>query len=451
MEEKMQEMPRDIEAEKALLGNILSEEEALFEVMESITPDMFYLKSHRQIYSTILELAQNGISIDQITVSDKLETNGLLEKIGGFEYIDELINYNSILSNTTEYIKVIIEKYKLRKIIEASNKMLKQAYSKEEKTQEILSAAEKLILGLDDDTKSDKLMTFRENLDVLMFELEETNKVKGKLAGASTGFPDLDKKISGLKGSNLLILAARPAMGKSALAVNIATNVARIEKKPVLIFNLEMSKTEIIKRILSSESRIENNKIATLSLNSDELETVAHTQDNIANYPIYISDSSDVNILEIKSKARKLKEKEGLGLIVIDYLQLITPLNKSRGSRENEISEISRGLKKIAMELNVPVLALSQLSRSVEKGESKKPGLADLRESGAIEQDADVVFFIYREGYYNPEAEGGNIAEIIIAKNRAGSTGSVELVWTGEYTRFDSYTSVNLEDVRFLD
>ena len=406
--------PNDVSAEKALLGAMLVDKDIVLEATEKIKPEYFYMPDNKAIYSAMLSLNIENEPVDIITVKNVLEKENIFDKIGGLDYLTELTNSTPIISNATNYINIIIEKYKLREIIQTGTQITELGYSNEDATQ-IVDLVEKKIFDL---AKSER---------------------GSAIVGVPSGFIDLDHRTTGFKGSSLIVLAARPGMGKSALAINIATNAALKNGIGSVIFNLEMSKVELTKRILSSEAMVDNKNINTGTMNADEMARLGMAGKLLSNAQIYIDDTPGINIMEIRAKARRLKLEKNIGLIVIDYLQLIEPVGRRNGTREQEISEISRALKKLAMELDIPIIALSQLSRSAEKGEKgKRPMLSDLRESGAIEQDADMVLFIYRDDYYDKETEKRNIAEIILAKNRGGSVGTVELLWMGNFTKFEN-------------
>ncbi len=336
----------------------------------------------------------------------------------------------------------------LRDLIQMSNEFIALGYDETEEADAILSAAEKGVFELAQKKNAKGYTALKDILVENFNKLEELYNKKGSVTGIPTGFIDFDKKTAGLHNSDLIILAARPAMGKSAFAVNIATNVAVRSKVPVAIFSLEMSKEQVVNRILCSEAMVDSNKVRTGQLDDNDWVKLATTVGMISEAPMYIDDSSDINIMQIRTKCRKLKTEKNIGLIIIDYLQLIQGTGKKNATRENEISEISRSLKILAKEIDVPVIALSQLSRGTEKRENKVPMLSDLRESGSIEQDADIVMFIHREGYYKPESEDRNLAQVILAKHRAGSIGEVNLTWMGDYTKFvNAETRYDEEDM----
>ena len=371
-----------------------------------------------------------------ITVKDQLTLRGTLEKVGNIEYLSSLIDIVPTTSNIENYVKIVEAKSTTRNMIKTANDILKMGYSGTEEVDTIIEEAEKKIFDVLQNRNSQSYSPIKEILIESFENLELLSQNKGKLSGIESGFTDLDNKISGLNAGNLIIVAARPAMGKSAFVLNIASYVAGHNNIPTLIFSLEMSKAEMVNRILASEGEVDSMKIKNGNLESDDWLKLGEASSRLSEIPLYIDDKAGLTAAELRSKCRKAQLEKGIGLIIIDYLQLMEGPGKSNVSRQQEISDISRSLKILAKELKVPVIALSQLSRATEGRDNKKPILSDLRESGAIEQDADIVMFIHREEYYNPDTEKKNMAEIIIAKNRSGSTGSVDLAWFGNYTKF---------------
>ena len=428
--------PNDIEAEQAVLGSMLVDKDAVFEAMEVLKEDDFYREDHKSIYSAISTLCSRGEPIDIITVKSELELQGKLEKIGGVEYLVDLPEKVPTIANIQKYVKIVEEKSILRNLIKASNEITTMGYEQTEEVETIMEQAEKKIFDLMQ-KKNQKGYTLLKDVLIGTFsELEQLYNQKESITGVPTGFIDLDRITAGLHKSDLVLVAARPAMGKSAFANSIAVNAALKHNVPVVIFNLEMSKEQVGSRILCSEAMVESNKVRTGSLSEEEWVKLATAVAPLSEAPIYIDDTAGISVAEIRAKCRKLKLEKNIGLVVIDYLQLIQASGKKNLNREQEISEISRALKILAKELEVPVIALSQLSRAPEQRPDHRPMLSDLRESGAIEQDADIVMFLYRDDYYNPETENKNVAEVIIAKHRAGATGTVELLFLGEYTKF---------------
>lgn len=430
--------PHDIEAEQAILGCMLTDKDSVIDAIEVLKEDAFYREDNRAIYSAILSLYSKSEPIDLITVKAELVEAGNFERVGGLEYLASLPERVPTTSNVDKYIKIVEEKAMLRSLIMSANDLVALGYDETEDVDILMDMAEKKVFELAQ-KKNTKGYTPLKDVLVESFEkLEELYNQKGRISGLSTGFMDLDLKTSGLHNSDLIIVAARPAMGKSAFAINIATNIAVQSGKGVAIFNLEMSKEQVGNRILCSEAMVDSNKIRTGQIEDDDWVKLASTLSRLSEAPIYIDDTAGISIMEIRAKCRKLKIEKDIGLVVIDYLQLIQGSGKRNASREQEISEISRSLKILAKELDIPVIALSQLSRGVEKRDDKRPMLSDLRESGAIEQDADIVMFLYRDDYYNEDSEKKNVAEVILAKHRGGSTGTVDLAWLPSYTKFAS-------------
>lgn len=428
--------PHDIEAEQAILGCMLTDRDSVITAIEVLKEDAFYREDNKAIYSAILALYAKSEPIDIITVKAELIENGNFERVGGLEYLASLPERVPTTANVEKYIKIVDEKAMLRNLINMSNELVALGYDETEDVDRIMDMAEKKVFDLSQKKNSKGYTAIKDVLVESFAKLEELYNQKGKISGTPTGFADLDLKTSGLHDSDLIILAARPAMGKSAFAINLATNVAVQSGKGVAIFNLEMSKEQVGNRILCSEAMVDSNKIRTGQVEDEDWVKLASTLGRLSEAPIYIDDTAGISIMEIRAKCRKLKLEKDIGLVVIDYLQLIQGSGKKNASREQEISEISRSLKILAKELNIPVIALSQLSRSVEKRDDKRPMLSDLRESGAIEQDADIVIFLYRDDYYNEDSPKKNVAEVILAKHRGGSTGTVDLAWLPSYTKF---------------
>lgn len=437
--------PHDIDAEQAVLGSMLTDIDAVNAAMETLKEDAFYRDDNRAIYQAIVNLYSKSEPIDIITLKDELESMDKFEQVGGYEYLASLPDKVPTTANVQKYIKIVEEKSILRNLIKTSNEIIELGYNQTEDVEDIMDRAETKIFDIMQ-SKNQKGYTPIKDVLVESFEkLEELYNRKQHITGVPTGFSELDYKTAGLHGSELILVAARPAMGKTAFALNIAANAALRGNAPVAIFSLEMSKDQLVNRILCSEAMVDSNKVRTGKLDEDDWVKLAGAIGPLSESEIYIDDTPGISVMEIRTKCRKLKIEKDIGLVVIDYLQLVQGSNKRAGSREQEISEISRSLKILAKEINVPVIALSQLSRAVEQRPDHRPMLSDLRESGAIEQDADIVMFLYRDDYYNKESEKKDIAEVIIAKQRGGSTGTVELLWMGNYTKF-----VNLEK-RFDD
>ena len=431
--------PHDIDAEQAVLGSMLTDKDAVNAAIETLKEDAFYREDNRAIYQAIVNLYSKSEPIDIITLKDELESMDKFEQVGGFEYLASLPDKVPTTANEQKYIKIVEEKSILRNLIKTANEIIELGYDPAEDVEDIMDGAEKKIFDIMQSKNQKGYTPIKDVLVESFTKLEELYNRKQHITGVPTGFSELDYKTAGLHGSELILVAARPAMGKTAFALNLATNAALRGNAPVAIFSLEMSKDQLVNRILCSEAMVDSNKVRTGKLGEDDWVKLAGAIGPLSEAEMYIDDTPGISVMEIRTKCRKLKMEKNIGLVVIDYLQLVQG-NKRTASREQEISEISRSLKILAKEINVPVIALSQLSRAVEQRPDHRPMLSDLRESGAIEQDADIVMFLYRDDYYNKESEKKDIAEVIIAKQRGGQTGTVELLWMGQYTKF-----VNLE------
>ena len=432
--------PHDEDAEQAVLGSMLTDNDAVMAAVEVLKEDAFYREDNKIIYQAILNLYSKSEPIDIITLKDELESMGKFEQVGGFEYLASLPDKVPTTANVQKYIKIVEEKSVLRNLIKTANEIIELGYNPTEDVEDIMDGAEKKIFDIMQSKNTKSYTPIKDVLVESFTNLEKLYNQKQHVTGVPTQFYDLDDKTAGLHGSELILVAARPAMGKTAFALNIATNAALRANVPVAIFSLVMSKDQLVNRMLCSEAMVDSNKVRTGKLDEEDWTKLAEAIGPLSEAGVYIDDTPGISVMEIRTKCRKLKMEKNIGLVVIDYLQLISGSNKRNGSREQEISEISRSLKVLAKELNVPVIALSQLSRAVEQRDDHRPMLSDLRESGAIEQDADIVMFLYRDDYYNKESAEKDIAEVIIAKQRGGSTGTVKLYWMGNYTKF-----VNIE------
>ena len=430
--------PNDIEAEQAVLGSMMLDNDAVMDAINILKPEDFYREENKLIFSAMINLNGRSEPIDLITVKDELISLGKFEVCGGLEYIASLPEKVPTTANADKYIRIVEEKSMLRSLIKTSNELLDLGYNQTLETDEIIEKAEKEVFDLSLNRNRKEYTPIKDVLIETFANLEKLYNQKEHITGVPTGFIDLDYKTAGLHGSELVLVAARPSMGKTAFALNIAANAAIRAKIPVAIFSLEMSKDQLVTRMLSSETGIDSNKLKTGKMEEDDWIKLSEGLGPLSESEIYIDDTPGISITEIRNKCRKLKLEKNIGLVIVDYLQLISGSNiRKNGSREQEISEISRSLKIIAKELNVPVIALSQLSRAPEqRKDDHRPMLSDLRESGAIEQDADIVMFLYRDDYYNQESEKRNIAEVILAKHRSGSTGTIELAWFGSCTKF---------------
>lgn len=431
--------PQNLDAEMSLLGAILIDEDVLADVSEIVKSIDFYDKRHQQIFSSMINLFEQHKPVDLLTLTDQLKKKNFIDEVGGPAYLTELTNYVPTAAHAATYAEMVAQKAVRRRLIKASADISELGYKEEHSVQELLEQAEKELFSVSDQSLKQDLVSVESILLENFDRLEELHKNKGAMRGVKTGYRDLDNMTAGLQRSDLIILAARPSMGKTTLVTNLAYNVATINKQSVLFFSLEMSKEQLIDRMLADVSGVDAWNIRTGNLSDDDFNKLSEASGEIAEAPIYIDDTPGLTVLEMRTKARRAAHQSPVGLVVVDYLQLMSSSsNRTDGNRVQEVSEISRGLKLLARELNVPVIALSQLSRSVESRNPQIPQLADLRESGSIEQDADIVMFIYREAYYNPETERENITDLIISKHRNGPTGKVELYFHPERLRFMS-------------
>jgi replicative DNA helicase len=430
--------PQNLDAEKSLLGAVLIDEETLADISEHVTPKDFYDKRHATIFGGMMRLYEKHKPVDLLTLTDELKRKNEIEIVGGSAYLTELTNYVPTAAHAEAYAELVAQKAVRRRLIKASGEISELGYNEDTSTQELLEKAEAELFSVSDQSLKQDLVSIESILTDSFDRMEELHRNKGTLRGVRTGYRDLDNMTAGLQRSDLIILAARPAMGKTTLVTNLAYNVATIAKQPVLFFSLEMSKEQLVDRMLADASGVDAWNIRTGNLSDDDFSKLSEAMGEMAEAPIFIDDTPGMTVLEIRTKARRAMHEQPLGLIIVDYLQLMQGSGRSEGNRVQEVSEISRGLKLIARELNVPVIALSQLSRSVESRSPQIPQLADLRESGSIEQDADIVMFIYREAYYNPETERENLTDLIIAKHRNGPTGKIELYFHPERLRFMS-------------
>lgn len=430
--------PHNIEAEQAVLGAIFLEQEALVTASEILTPGDFYRPAHQRIYQVMVELGERGEPVDLVTVTAELENKKQLEDVGGVSYLTDLANSVPTAANAEYYCRIIEQKAVLRQLIRTATKIVTDGYNQSEDLGHLLSDAERGIMQISQKRSKGGFQHIKNVLMDAYERIESLSTSKGEVTGIPTGYPDLDKMTSGLQKSDLIILAARPSVGKTAFALNVAQNIAARAGKVVAIFSLEMAAAQLVMRMICAEGNIDAGKIRTGYLEEDDWRKLTMSIGTLSKAPVYIDDTPGVTMPDIRSKCRRLKAEQGeIGLVLIDYLQLIS----GRGggdNRQQEVSEISRTLKLMARELNCPVIALSQLSRSVEQRQDKRPMLSDIRESGSIEQDADIVAFLYREDYYDKETEEKNIIEIIIGKQRSGPTGTVKLAFLKEYNKFVS-------------
>ena len=427
--------PQNIDAEKSVLGSILVDSSVKYDVINLIKPDDFYRNDHELIFSAMCQLFNQNIPIDVITVSEKLTTTDDLDKAGGLQYLISLTEDVAIVSNAVQYVNIILNKSIQRKLIKAAGDIAKNSYQSLDDVSGLLESSEQAIFNISQNKSSKSYVKIGDALASVYEDISVTAS-SGQLPGIMTGFYDLDKLLLGFQNSDLVLIAARPGMGKTAIMLNIAQYAAVKNNIPVAIFNLEMSANQLIKRMISSDTRIESEKLrGGKQFLEEDWVKLGNVFNTLGNAPIYFDDSTDVTISGIRAKCRKLKVEKDIQMVFIDYLQLMQSGSKT-DNRTTEVSDISRGLKLLARELNVPVIVGSQLSREVEKRGDKRPMLSDLRESGAIEQDADVVLFLYRDDYYNKESEFKNVAEVIVGKHRNGSTGTVNLAFEGETMTF---------------
>ena len=444
----IKEIPNNPEAEQAVISAMFLEKNALQKACEVLNPEAFYFHNNAKIFGTIKDMAERKVPIDLTTVTTELQNKNILNEVGGVEYLTEILDSVATSANIDQYIKSVEESALLRKLIEVSTNIATSAYTPEKSVNETIDDAERKILSVVKNRRSSEFRTIKDVLIQTQKNLEKLSQAKSDVTGIATGWGDIDKLTTGLHGGQLIIIAARPAMGKTAFALNLATNVALDDGKPVALFNLEMGAEQLANRMLSSRGQVEGNKIATGKLLNDDWKKINEAISQLSEAKLYMDDTPGLTIGEIRSKCRRLASSdEGLGLVVIDYLQLITSSGNYGTNRQQEVSDISRSLKTMALELNIPVIALAQLSRAVDSRESKRPIISDLRESGSIEQDADIVAFLYRDDYYNPPAttteNNTSISEFIVAKHRNGPTKTIELLFrrdTSTFLPFDKYS-----------
>lgn len=435
--------PQNLDAEASLLGAILIDADAVVQIADIVEAEDFYDERHKRIYVAVIQLYEKHSPIDVLTLSDQLRGTGFLDMVGGPSYLTELTNFVPTATHVEQYAEIVSQKAMRRRLITASQTIVGLGFDEARSLQELIEEAETRLFEVSQRHVKQDITSIETILSESFDRLDELHKDKGKIRGVPTGFKDLDNILAGLQRSDLFILAARPSMGKTALALNIAHNVAVKSEQPVLLFSLEMSKEQLVDRMLSMESGVDAWALRTGNLTDADFEKIGQAMGTLSEAQIFIDDTPGITVSDLRTKARREAHMRPVGLIIVDYLQLMSGGSRfgGDGNRVQEISEISRGLKGVARELNVPLMALSQLSRSVESRSPQIPQLADLRESGSIEQDADVVAFIYREEYYNPESDRKNITDIFIKKHRNGPTGAVELYFDREKQRFRSLDS----------
>ncbi len=432
--------PQNIEAEQAVLGAVFLEPSSLTLASEVLIPEDFYRTSHQKIFNVMLTLNDNGKAVDLVTVTEELAASKNLEEVGGVIYLSELANSVPTAANIEYYARIVEEKSLLRRLIRTATNIAQDGYSREDEVESLLSEAEKNIMEVAQRKNAGAFQNIKDVLVKTYDNIEELANRKGDITGIPTGFSELDRMTAGFQRNDLIIVAARPSVGKTAFALNIAQNVATKTDENVAIFSLEMGAEQLVMRMLCAEGNINAQGLRTGSLTDEDWRKLTMAMGSLSNAGIFIDDTPGIRISDIRAKCRRLKQEQGLGMVLIDYLQLIQGSGRSGENRQQEVSEISRSLKELARELKVPVIALSQLSRGVEQRQDKRPMMSDIRESGSIEQDADIVAFLYRDDYYDKESENKNIIEIIIAKQRNGPVGTVSLAFVKEYNKF-----VNLE------
>ncbi len=429
--------PQNIEAEIAVLGSMLISEDAIAQTIETLAPNYFYKDVHRKIFETIVELYDSNSPVDLITLSEELKKKGILEEVGGPAYLALIANSVPSAANVQYYAKMVKEKYILRSLINVSTEIIKRCHQSAEDVDELLDSAEKSIFEIVSHRIEGRVIPIKELIKSSIATIDNLYQRKSQITGIPSGFIEFDSLTAGFQNSDLVIVAGRPSMGKSAFACSIAEHVALDEKLPVAIFSLEMSKENLVHRMLCSHARVNAHKVRSGFLSPEDWTRLTSAAGKLLEAPIFIDDTTGINVLELRAKARRLKAHHDIKLLIVDYLQLMRSLSRAE-NRQQEISEISRSLKDLARELDIPVIAISQLSRATEQRQNRRPQLSDLRESGAIEQDADVVILLFREEYYYPSEENKGIAEVIIAKQRNGPVGVVKLAFIKEYTRFEN-------------
>ncbi|MBU4478347.1 MAG: replicative DNA helicase [Candidatus Omnitrophica bacterium] len=432
--------PQNIEAEMAVLGSMLLEEEAISQVVELLDESSFYQENHRIIFKALISLYSDSKPVDLITLTEQLRKEESLERIGGAGYITELANVVPTSANVVHYAKIVKEKALLRNLITTATHIVTEGYEPDQEVDTLLDKAERLIFEISGSKIKGGFFSVKELIKDSIETIEKLYQKKTQVTGIPTGFQDLDVITAGFQPADLIILAGRPSMGKSALMCGVAEHAAVIDKVPTAIFSLEMSKEQLVQRILCSHARVNMQNVRTGFLSQEHWGSLVNAAGKISNAPLFIDDTPGVTVLEMRAKARRLKSQHNIGLVILDYLQLMQSSSSRAENRQQEISDISRSLKALARELNVPVIAVSQLSRATEQREGCRPRLSDLRDSGAIEQDADVVLLLFREEYYNPTPQNEGLAEVNVAKQRNGPVGTKKLTFLKEFSRFENYT-----------
>jgi replicative DNA helicase len=438
----MRSLPQSIEAEQCVLGSMIIDKTAIAQAAEGLKAEDFYRDAHKTIFQSIIEMFQRDEAIDQVTLLEYLKSSDRLEKAGGITYVTEISDSVPTTANLASYIKIVSEKSILRKLIKSSTEIIESCYNDQSNVEEVIDKAEKRIFEIAETKSTSDFEPISAVLERSLEQIEKLFNNKGTITGVGSGFKDLDAKTSGFQPGDMILIAARPSMGKTTFALNICEHAALREGKSVVIFSLEMSKEQLAYKLLCSEANVDMLALRTGNLEEKDWENIARAAGPLAAAKIYIDDTAGISVMEMRSKCRRLKMEYGIDLIMIDYLQL---MSGSGESRQQEVSEISRNIKAIAKEMQCPVIALSQLSRAPEQRADHRPMLSDLRESGSIEQDADLAMFLYRDEYYNKETEDKNIGECIIAKQRNGPVGTVKLAWLGQYSKFGNLDMVHSE------
>ncbi len=434
MEQPLRSLPQNIDAEQSIIGAMIIDRIAIAQAVESLKSEDFYREIHKVIFNAILDLYQRDIPVDMVTLIDHLRSSEKLEAAGGITYVTEVCSSVVTTANISSHIKLVQQKSMLRKLIKASTEIIDDSYNKQNDVPSVMDSAEKKIFDIAERRSTSDFENMSTVLERGFSEIERLFNNKGEITGVPSGFPELDGKTSGFQKGDMILIAARPSMGKTTFALNLAENAALRTGKSVAIFSLEMSKEQLAYKLLCSEANVDMLKLRTGNLEDSDWESIARASGPLASAKIYIDDTAGTTVMEMRSKCRRLKIEHGIDLIIIDYLQLMSGSNTE--SRQQEVSEISRSIKALAKEMQCPIIALSQLSRAPEQRADHRPMLSDLRESGSIEQDADIVMFLYRDEYYDKETEDKNVAECIIAKQRNGPTGTVKLAWLGQFSKF---------------
>ena len=445
MDAPLRSMPHNIEAEQSVIGSMIIDKTSIAEAMEVLKAEDFYKDSHKAIFNAILDLYQKDIAVDIITLTEHLKSTDRLEAAGGITYISELSGSVISTANVQSYIKIVSDKSILRKLIRSSTKIIEESYNNQDDVLKAMDLAEKEIFNLSNSKSTSDFEPMSVVLERGFLEIERLFNNKGETTGVASGFRELDMKTSGFQKGDMVLIAARPSMGKTTFALNLAEHAALRAGKSVAIFSLEMSKEQLAYKLLCSQAHVDMLKLRTGNLDDKDWENIAKASGPLASAKIFIDDKAGMSVMEMRSKCRRLKIEQGIDLVLIDYLQLMSGSKGGSESRQQEVSEISRSIKALAKEMQCPVIALSQLSRAPEQRTDHRPMLSDLRESGSIEQDADLVMFLYRDEYYDKETEDKNIAECIIAKQRNGPTGTVKLAWLGQFSKFGNLDVIHQE------